>query len=155
MIVDVRLMYDSGTITVRSEAADYSETRLAIITLSIENGETDEKIEAFGYSVDEMRSMMCHSRPVGSHSYRFVDPLAADSFEPAIATALVRHFCLLAHEHLKPARSFWRFAFHLDRFRVVLTLPGYKLVQEEKRIEFEKLLKRRIGEVIVEDRSPR
>jgi len=151
MIVDVRLMYDSGTIIVRSDVADYSETRPAIITLSIEAGETAEKIEAVGYSVDDMRSMIRHSRPLGSHAYRFVDPLAVDSFEPEIATALVRHFCYLAHGRIKPPRSLWRFLFHLDRFRVILTLPGYKLVQLEKRIEFEKLLSRRIGEVTIED----
>ena len=143
MIVDVRLMYDSGTINVRSDAARFSKTVPSIIAFASEYGETEEKIEGVGVPIDELRSAIRHFRPEGSHSYRFVDPLAKETFHAETAMALVRHFCFVVHNALVPARSPWRLVFFLDSFRVFLSLPGYKLVPLKERIRFEKLLKQR------------
>jgi len=61
-------MYDSGTIVVRSDAAQYSKTLPSVMALSIETGETEERIEAIGYPIDLIQSSIRHQRPESSHS---------------------------------------------------------------------------------------
>src|SRR5262249_29661674 len=143
---------DSGTISVGSNAAQYSKTFPSVIVLSIEAGKTEERIEAVGEPIDRIQSSIRHERPEGSHSYRFVDPLVVETFDAEIAMAMVRHFCFVVHSRLKPARSLWRWLLYLDRFRVFLAHPGYELVPKKERTRFKKLLKRRrISLIIGED----
>ncbi|HEY7544136.1 MAG TPA: hypothetical protein VID27_04600 [Blastocatellia bacterium] len=149
MTIDVQLTYKEGKIRARSEAAKYDETKPAILSLSIKAGEKSEKIEAVGELPETILSWARQERPAGSHTYRFVDPFAKDTFDPDCAFALVKYFCYAAHANIKPARSLLSLLW-LDRFQVSIKLPHYLQIAQVKREYFEKLLRQTFRRIRVE-----
>jgi hypothetical protein len=150
MIIDVSIEYDGRDVTARSEAARYSEARPAIIGLSKERYGEGEVIECVGQALTPEMERAFWERDKGSRVYRFINPFLEYSFEPDAAFAIVRHFCYLAHGNLKPARSFLREVFRLDRFRVAIKLPHYSSIPRDKRKMFEKNLRQRFRRFRIE-----
>lgn len=151
MTIDVQITYKSGKITAISKAANYNETRPAIVSLSREAGEDQEKIEAVGELPELILSSARLHRPAGSHTYRFIDPFAKETFDPDCAFAVIRHYCYLAHTNIKPSGSFFRTLVKLDRFEVCMNVAEYSRIAEDKRKQFEKLLRQRFGRVRIEE----
>lgn len=150
MIIDVSIIYDGRNITARSEVAGYSETRPAVIGLSRERYGEMEEIECVGYALTPEIEQSFWERDKGRRVFRFINPFLVESFEPDAAFAVVRHFCYLAHENLKPARSFLRQVFKLDRFSISIKLSQYSSIPGDKRKMFEKNLRQRFGRFRIE-----
>jgi hypothetical protein len=152
MTIDVQLTYEDGRITATSNTAKYHETRPAVLALSIKAGEKEEKIEAIGEPRFDPR--LSASAPP-CHTYRFLDPLAKETFDADCAFVVVKHFCYVAHAHIKPPRSLLRNLVRLDRFEVSIKLAHYSQITEEKRKRFAKLLSERFGKVRIEEYAQR
>lgn len=148
MRVDVSITYEDGRLHIHSEAAGLSESRPALILMS-KGADGVEMIEAVGYSFGAEEQKAAWERDKGSRTYRCFDPFEVLRFEPEAAAAVVRHFCFYAHASLKPGRGLWRALWGLDRFRVRVEIPAYPRVPAEQRADFERRLRKHVGEVEV------
>ncbi len=148
MRVDVSIEYQGGRLRLRSEAAGCDETRPALILMS-RGADGFEYVEAVGYHFGVEERKAAWERDKGSRTYRCFDPFDALRFEPEAAAAVVRHLCLYAHANVKPRRRMWRALWGLDRFSVRVKIPDYGRVPAEKRADFERRLRKRLGRVEV------
>lgn len=148
MRIDVSIRYENGLLHTHSEAANYSETRPALILLS-RGSDGVEMIEAIGYNFGVEEQKAAWERDKGSRTYRCFDPFEILRFAPEYAAAVVRHLCLYVHASVKPGRGLWRALWGLDKFRVKVKMPDYARVPAEKRADFERRLRKRVGQVEV------
>jgi hypothetical protein len=152
MLIDISLVYENGWIAADSQVANYQDRRPAILSLSVEAGDTVEKIEAVGETPEKMMLLARKHRPAGSHTYRFIDPFAAETFDAECAFTVVRHFTHVVHDRVRPGglMSLLGYGFRLDRFRISIKIPGYSKLPVEQRRQFEMQLKRGFGRVTIE-----
>lgn len=150
MRVDVSITYHKGQLHTRSEAADYSESRPALILLS-RGPDGAEMIEAIGQPFDMKMQASAWERDRGARTYRSYDPFEILRFDPDAAAAIVRHLCYSAHTRIQPARGLWRAFCGLDRFLLKVKIPDYTLVAAKKKADFERRLRKVVGKTAVSD----
>ena len=148
MRVDVSITYQNGQLRARSEAANYSESRPALILLS-RGSDGTEMIEAIGQPFDLEMQKSAWERDKGARTYHCFDPFVILRFEPEAAAAVVRHLCYYMHANIKPRRELWRAFWGLDRFLLKVKIADYQRVPAEKREDFEQRLRKGVGKAEV------
>jgi hypothetical protein len=141
MKIDVAINVTSNAISVKSKAADYTETKPCSIAFSKAIGEDFEVVEDVGGNLTtENIAAAGYERDKGTRTYRVVNPFVPQSFEPYGAFMMIDFLCRKTFYTIKPARGDWRLHFGFDSFELQLQIGGYLLVPVDKKSEFEKLL---------------
>ncbi len=166
MIIDVSIKYDGHNIAVKSKVVNYSETKPALLALSRDLNSDFEQIEAVGENLTTAQmeqDSWLRERDNGKRVYRVTNPFLAQTFEPRLAALTVDFFCRKAHLSIEPkglltifcgleqgewklnnlasVRS-WQILLGLDKFNLTLQIADYWFVAADKKVEFEKLLRK-------------
>lgn len=129
---------------VKSNAANFNETRPATIGLSRVANENSELVESIGEqrTTDELKSLAIKERGVDNRIYRVINPFSYDSFEPGAAYKIVQFFCFKFHRIIRPQTYLIRSLLGFDRYEITLKLPYYNFVSADERKNFETLLRK-------------
>lgn len=142
MVIDLSIIHDGASMTVKSEAAKYHQTKPATIGLSKDVNYEGELIEGVGesWTTADLQSQAKIERGEDNRTYRVINPFLAKTFEPNAAFMTVRYYCLRSHLVINPRTYQWRALLRLDSFDVTLKLLDYHLISVDKRKMFEKEL---------------
>ena len=165
MIIDVSIKYDGHNIAIKPEVANYSETKPALLALSRDRNSDFWQIEAVGYNLTTAQmeqDSWLQERDNGNRVYRVINPFLAQTFEPRLAALTVDFLCRMAHLSIEPkglltvfcgleegwklnnlasVRS-WQILLGLNKFNLTLKIADYWFVAADKKVEFEKLLRK-------------
>lgn len=155
MKIDVLIEYNDelSEVTFSSQAAQFTQTRPARIGLSHFKGDKNkfELIEFVGEDWEFVRSIedLFSKEPTRKDCIlRVVNPFEPATFEPEPAFRMIDFFARYILAKIYPKT--WELRVLLSFFRIpqiTIKIPAYKLFNPEKKLEFEKLLRKRYKNV--------
>jgi hypothetical protein len=141
MTIDVLIKYHAAALSVISKAANYQETRPSNIGLSKSSSPKTEQVEGVGehWTTADMQREGFGIRSADT-TYRLINPLDINRFEPWAAAQTIGFFCRKAYILTFPKTHALREFLRIDKIDLTLVFPDYNLLSSETKKDFNREL---------------